>query len=103
MNEQMSTAITYAHIVSRPDLFGGKPHIEDTRVRVSDIMVQHVFEGQSAEQIQTAFPHLTLAQIHSVLAYYYDHKEEIQAEVEDAARFAEEFRRQHSDSVIGPE
>ena len=96
------TKTSYPYIASRPDAFRGKPHIDGTRIRVSDVMVHHVLGGESAEQIQAAFPHLTLAQIHSALAYYYDHKEEIQAEVEASARFAEEFRKQHPESVIGP-
>ena len=93
------TKTSYPYIVSRPDAFRGRPHIDGTRIRVSDIMVQHEFQGQTAEEIALAFDHLTPAQIHSALAYYYDHKEEIRAEVEEDARLAEEYRRQHSDRV----
>lgn len=99
----MSSAVTYPYIVCRREALSGKPHVEGTRIRVSDIMVQHVYGDQSPEQIRAAFPHLTLAQIHSALAYYHDHKEEIHAEVDEAAGFAEAFRKNHPGTVIGPE
>jgi hypothetical protein len=36
------------------------------------------------DQIAEAHPHLGLAEIHAALAYYYDHRERIQREWEDA-------------------
>ena len=37
--------------------------------------------GWSADEIQRQHPYLTLAEIHSALAYYFDHAEEIDAEL----------------------
>ena len=43
------------------------------------IAADHLGHGWSAYQIAEQYPHLRLAEIHSALAYYYDHAEEIQA------------------------
>jgi uncharacterized protein (DUF433 family) len=46
-------------------------------VRVQDIVSDHERHGLSSEQIAGEYPHITLAQIHAALAYYYDHRDEI--------------------------
>lgn len=57
-------------------------------------MCSHLAEGgQSAEQIHGGYPHLSLAQIHAALGYYYDHKAELDAEIERQLREVEELRR----------
>jgi uncharacterized protein (DUF433 family) len=38
--------------------------------------------GSAAEEIQAKLPHLSLAQIHDALSFYYDHQEEIDADIE---------------------
>jgi len=43
-------------------------------------------------EIVTTYPTITLAQVHAALAYYYDHRDEIQAEIEEERRFVEELR-----------
>lgn len=64
----------------------------------SRIKVRHVAgyarAGWSVGQIHDSYPHLTLAQIHAALAYYYDHQAQIDAEIEAGERFADEMRRQ---------
>ncbi|MCX6602389.1 MAG: DUF433 domain-containing protein [Acidobacteria bacterium] len=48
------------------------------RVRISlDSIVYSFNEGQSPEAIQEDFPALTLAQIYGAIAFYLDHKAEI--------------------------
>lgn len=47
--------------------------------------------GNAPEEIQAKLPYLTLAQIHDALSFYYDHREEIDADL-DANR--EEYVRQ---------
>jgi len=43
-------------------------------------------------EIVATYPTITLAQVHAALAYYYDHRDEIQAEIEEERRFVEELR-----------
>jgi hypothetical protein len=49
---------------------------------------------QTPEEFQLAHPHLTLAQIHSALAYYFDHREEIEASLQQGRKIEEDVRQQ---------
>lgn len=83
----------YAHITKDPRVCGGSSCIDNTRIRVIDIVQAHS-EGMSPEQIQNLFAvPLTLAQIYSALAYADENREEIQAEYAEHERsFAEGVR-----------
>lgn len=82
----------YPHITKIPDVCGGKPTIDGTRLRVMDIVGLHE-EGYTAERMLEVYDFLNLAQIHAALAYYFDHKEEIEAEFEADRRWDEEVDR----------
>lgn len=76
----------------------GRPCIAGTRVRVMDIVAAYR-TGVPDEQLQEYFStrSLTLSEIHSALAYYYDHQDEIDAafaEDEELGRRAELERLQ---------
>jgi uncharacterized protein (DUF433 family) len=79
----MATAaeVVHAHIVKTPGVRGGKPRVDGTRVRVSDLVCL-LKRGFTPEQMRAHLSDrpLTLAEVHSALAYYYDHPEEIEAE-----------------------
>lgn len=64
------------HIESTPDVLGGKPRIAGRRIAVQDIVVWHERMGCSADEIASEYS-LTLSSIYAALAYYYDHREEI--------------------------
>ena len=68
------------HIIRTPDIFGGKAHIAGHRIRVSDIVVWHEKRGLSPDEIVDQFPGLSLADVYAALAYYFDHREEIEAD-----------------------
>jgi len=70
----------YGHITKDPEICGGKACIDNTRVRVVDI-VYLLKEGHSPEQMLREYPSLTLAQVHAALSYYYDHPDEIEASI----------------------
>ena len=53
------------------------------RIRVAQIAADHLGYGWSAEEIARQYPHLTLAEIHAALGYYYDHRREIDAELSE--------------------
>ena len=48
-----------------PDVCGGRPHIRGTRVKVSEVVSRHVYQGESVDDIVEALPQLTLAQVHA--------------------------------------
>lgn len=72
------------HIEATPGVVGGKSRIAGHRIRVMDIVVWHEMRGYSPDEIVSMFPGITLADVHAALAYYFDHREEID----------EEFRRE---------
>src|SRR2546423_15171032 len=55
--------------------------IADTRVKVIEIAVDKLAHGSSPEELHFQYPHLSMAQIHAALAYYYEHQEELDAEI----------------------
>ncbi len=76
----------------------GEPraYVVGSRVRVQDIVSDHERHGLSPEQIIREHPHLTLAQVHAALAYYFDHREEVLQQMkadEDFARALEAEQR----------
>jgi uncharacterized protein (DUF433 family) len=89
----MSVATLYQHIVSTPGVLGGKPRIEGHRIAVQSIVVWHEHMGYSVDEIAADY-NLTLSEIYSALAYYYDHKEEIDRSIADGEAFAESLRQQ---------
>jgi uncharacterized protein (DUF433 family) len=80
------------YIGIKPGYCGGKPHILGHRVKVKHVAVWHEGMGMSPAQIVAEHPTITLAQVHSALAYYYDHREEIQAEIAEEEREFEALR-----------
>lgn len=81
----------YPHITKTPGVCGGRPAIDGTRVRVLNIVYLHL-QGRTPEQILEEYP-LTLAQVHAALAYYYDHKEEIEGYIKEDEAWDERHER----------
>ena len=86
-------------IISDPKLRGGRPVIAGTGLRVSDVAALYTFHDYSVVDIAAAHG-LSLAQVHAALAYYFDHKAEIDDEIrsDDAeiATLREQQRRDGS-------
>lgn len=56
----------------------GRAWVDGTSYKVLDIVADHTVHGFSPAEIQYQhYRELTLAQIHSALAYYYDHRTEL--------------------------
>jgi uncharacterized protein (DUF433 family) len=72
------------HIVATPGTCGGKPRLAGHRIRVQDVALWHERLGYSVAEIVAHYPQLTLAEVHAALAYYYDHREEIQQDIREA-------------------
>src|SRR5690349_18924541 len=84
----------HPYIARQPGLAGGKPTIAGTRIKVSLVAREYVEMGMAPPEIREAHPHLTLAQIHDALSYYYDHEAEIQAELRAADDLVEKLREE---------
>jgi hypothetical protein len=76
----VSTATIYPHIVkesAEPARLESHP-----RTRVALIVMDYLARGLSPEEIARHYPYLKLAEIHSAMAYYYDHQDEIDTEIQ---------------------
>ena len=87
-------ATVYPHITFTPE---GKPTIDGMRIKVEMIATLHNV-GVPTEQMVEDYPPLTLAQIYSALAYYYDHKDEIDRQIEEGDRMEQEIKAKRDSS-----
>src|SRR6266498_3904422 len=68
---------TYRYITRKPGTRGGNAIIEGTRIGVHDV-IGLLQNGETVETIPAAcFPTITKAQVYECLAYYEDHRDEI--------------------------
>ena len=64
------------HIVSDPEIAFGKPRISGTRFTVKDVVAHHLLNRIPLETITVKWK-LPIARVHAALAFYYDHRAEI--------------------------
>jgi uncharacterized protein (DUF433 family) len=83
-----SVETRYEHIVLKDSV----PVISGTRMKVVLLVEECLGSGWSPEEAHQQFPFLTMGQIHSALAYYWDHKEELDREIERRIQTYERLR-----------
>ncbi|MGH2671334.1 MAG: DUF433 domain-containing protein [bacterium] len=77
MNGHAGTATAYRYLTREPGVRGGHAIIEGTRIGVHDV-VGLLQNGETVDSIVTrCFPNITRAQVYECLAYYEDHRGEI--------------------------
>lgn len=91
----MANVVT-ERITKTPGVCGGKACIAGHRIRVMDIAIWHEHMGMSADEIVSAYPTITLSDVHAALVYYFDNIEEIREDIRREQEYADEFRRTHS-------
>ena len=87
----MITKTLDGHIEITEGITGGKPRIAGHRITVQNIVLWHELLGRSADEIAAEYD-LTLADVYAALAYYYDHRAEIDKSIEDSESFVEALR-----------
>jgi hypothetical protein len=70
------------------------------RIRVALIVMDYLAHGWSPDEIVRQYPYLRLAEVHAAMAYYYDHQDVIDREIEAETREAEEALRQAANSPL---
>jgi uncharacterized protein (DUF433 family) len=80
------TATAYPHILSDRD---GTLFVGQTRIKLPILIASHTANQWDAEQLLAQFPDLTRAEIHSALAFYYDHKDVVDEDITRRAREAD--------------
>jgi uncharacterized protein (DUF433 family) len=88
------------HIVVRPGYCGGKPHIAGHRIKVQHIVTWHEHMGLCPDEIVATYSGLTLADVYAALTYYYDHREQIDADIEEDERFIAEQKEKAGRSKL---
>lgn len=102
----MDTTLLAPHVDSHPEKCGGKPCVAGTRVRVWDVAHHIERLGETPDEVIRAYPHLSLADVYGAMAYYWDHREEIEQQMREADAFVEQLMRESGpsifDQVCGP-
>jgi uncharacterized protein (DUF433 family) len=94
----MPLSATYPHIVKEEDQ---PARLEGhARTRVAMIVTDYVWRGWSAEEIALKYPYLSHAEVHAAMAYYFDHREEIDQELAAEDREVEAWKRAHPTSPL---
>jgi len=79
------TPVEIGSLITRsPDIKGGSPRVAGTGVTVKRIAGWHSL-GMTPKEIASEYGHLTLAQVHAALAYYYANRAEIDADLAEEA------------------
>lgn len=89
--------VAYPHIETPTD---GEPVISGTPTKVIMIAMDRLAHQWDAHEIKRQRPHLTLGQIHSALAFYYDHEQEMNALIEDRLRREDALLNEHGASRL---
>ena len=90
-------ATSYVHVVLDET---GAPVIAGANMKVAELVIDMMAHGSSPEELSFQYPHLNLAQIHSALAYYWDHKAEVDADIERRFGQVERWRREAGPSKL---
>ncbi len=68
----------YEHIILNPE---GVPMIAGTTMKVVELVLEKTAYGWSPEELHFQHPYLSLGQIHSALAFYWDHQDALDQDI----------------------
>ncbi len=91
------SAIAYPHIELDTE---GIPWVAGTKTKVVEIVLDRLAYHWDAGEMHRQHRHLSLAQIYSALAYYYDHQAEVDQDIERRWQYAEEVKQRLGESPI---
>lgn len=74
---------------------GGNAIIKGTRIKVLDIGIEFEYLGMSPDEIIRAHPHISLAQVHEALAYFYKHITEMREKIKKDESFIETLKQKY--------
>ncbi len=81
-------ATRYEHIILKNEV----PHIAGTTMKVVELVQEYLSTGHNTEELQQQHSYLTLGQIHSALAYYWDHRQALDDDMERRFQLSEALR-----------
>ena len=86
----MLSETRYEHIMLNEDQV---PTIAGTTMKVIELVLDHIAYGWSPEELHFQHQYLSMAQIHSALAYYWDHKAELDQDIERRLQVVDQARQ----------
>ena len=92
----MQTQILYPHIETRTD---GSAVIVPSNFKVRMLVQAYLAVGLNAATLHDMYPDLTMGQIHSALAYYWDHQAIVDAQIATANAHSEDFMQQNPSTL----
>jgi uncharacterized protein (DUF433 family) len=93
----MSVATGYEHIVLDER---GVALIAGTTMKVLELVAETTAYGWSPEELHFQHPYLSMGQIYSALAYYWDHREQIDADLAQRLEKADRLRQASGPSPL---
>ena len=87
--------LSLEYIETSSDIRNGKPRISGTRITVEDIAVMHLKLGMSLIEIAGVYE-LSLAQVYAAMAYYFEHRENIEKRIKEEEDLIQEYQRNHT-------
>jgi len=98
MEADMSVIETrYEHVVLDEK---NVPMIAGTTMKVIELVLDRIAYGWSPEELRFQHPYLTMGQIYSALAYYADHQEELDADIQRRLEFVDQLQRTMTPSPL---
>ena len=88
---------TYPHIEVTSD---GVAYVTGTKTKVLEVALDRIAHHWDADEIHRQHPHLSLGQIYAALAFYFDHKDELDAQIEDQLQAVEAARASAGESLV---
>lgn len=80
------------YIAKTPGVCGGQPRIAGTRIKVKHVYIWVERMGMTPSQVVADYPHLTMAQVHAALAYYWSHPQEIHEDLDNEEKLVAELK-----------
>jgi uncharacterized protein (DUF433 family) len=78
----------------------GTAWIDQTNTKVVEVALDTLAHGWSPEEIHFQHSHLSLAQIHAALGYYYDHRDQLDATIQAGLERSRSERAKSDDSPV---
>ena len=76
------------------------PFIKGTSMKVVELVTSVQAYGWSPEELHFQYPHLSMSQIYSALAYYWEHKAEIDTDMKRRFEYSEKLRQDAGESTL---
>jgi uncharacterized protein (DUF433 family) len=86
----------YEHVILQDSV----PVIVGTTMKVTQLVAETMAYGWSPEELHFQHPHLSMGQIHSALAYYWDHAQDLDRDIQKSLELGDQIRQASGPSPL---